>query len=86
MKDEDIVRIVGSTIRHFRNEKKLSMVQTCESAGVSYPALQRWETGERCPDFLIIVKLCATLEISLKEFSAHIDEEIKKLESEKPEN
>ncbi len=58
----------GEHIRGLRAEKKLSLVELAEKAGVSVSYLSEIERGRKVPSLKMVDKLCEALNISSREF------------------
>ena len=53
----------GKAIREARKSRGLTLVELARQVGVSYPAVQQWETGKTEPSTENLLKICQLLDI-----------------------
>lgn len=56
---------IGATIRKARQERGMTLKQVAEAIGVSYPAVQQWETGKTSPSTDNLLRLQSILNADL---------------------
>ena len=52
---------ISGFLRHYREEKEVSLKELQDKSGVSVSALSRWERGERVPDVIRLEKVLKAL-------------------------
>lgn len=60
-------KTVGEYISRKRKEKNMTQAQLAEALNVSNKTISKWENGNSMPDYGVVLELCKTLDISLKE-------------------
>jgi transcriptional regulator with XRE-family HTH domain len=63
---------VGATLKRLRAERQLRQYMLADLAGMAKPTLCRYETGDRCPSLLSLVKLLAALGVSWQHFGREL--------------
>lgn len=58
---------IGTRIRRFREDRKLTQIQLAEKLGVSNSRVSNWEQGINRPDADIIADICIALNVSPSE-------------------
>lgn len=61
-------RIFANTIRHFREEAKLSQEEAAEMAGITQSQVSRLEGGSSWPNPMTVRRLCKAFGISTWDF------------------
>lgn len=62
-----ILRILGTKLRSYREAKGLSQEEVSFGAGIHRTYLSQIELGDRNPSFLVLVRICNTLNINISE-------------------
>ncbi|WP_251615670.1 helix-turn-helix transcriptional regulator [Pumilibacter muris] len=57
--------LFNSRLRELRKEKALTQTQLAQILNVSQATVAKWETGDREPDLIMILRLCEVLETSV---------------------
>ena len=65
-------------LQRLRKVNGLSQEQLAEKLNVSRQAISKWERGDGLPDFMVMLKLCELLEITLNDL---ISDKVKKHQS-----
>ncbi len=73
---------IGTTIKLYRKDKKLTQGELAELIGVTTQAVSKWETGAGLPDVSLIVPLARVLEISTDKLLENTDASFEKEASE----
>jgi transcriptional regulator with XRE-family HTH domain len=79
----DIDRVIGIRIRRFRRFYKVTQVRAAEAIGVSYPQMQKYETGINRVTLTALIRLSRAFGIPPQEFLAYICTDI---ETDQPPN
>lgn len=74
MDDEskEILQRLGQKLRSYREVKRLSQEEVSFGAGIHRTYLSQIELGERNPSFLVLVRICNTLDVVLEELIADV--------------
>lgn len=59
--------ITGTTIKHLREDRKMTQAELAEKVGVSDKAVSKWETAKGLPDISLIQPLAKALGVSVIE-------------------
>lgn len=57
--------LFNSRLRELRKEKALTQTQLAQILNVSQATVAKWETGDREPDLIMILRLCEVFETSV---------------------
>jgi transcriptional regulator with XRE-family HTH domain len=57
--------LFNSRLRELRKEKALTQTQLAQILNVSQATVAKWETGDREPDLIMILRLCEGFETSV---------------------
>ena len=57
--------LFNSRLRELRKEKALTQTQLAQILNVSQATVAKWETGDRDPDLIMILRLCEVFETSV---------------------
>lgn len=68
MYDNIFNSIISKRIKFLRNERKLTLEQLAYQSEISKGGLSEIERGMKAPSTLTLLKLCCTLNISMKDF------------------
>lgn len=72
----DLKYEIGSRIRKYREERKLSQKQFAELMGISNSRVSNWEQGINRPDADILADICRVLDVSPSALlDVHLSEE-----------
>lgn len=64
----DIDRVIGIRIRRFRRFYKVTQVSAAEAIGVSYPQMQKYETGVNRVTLAALIRLSRAFGVPPQEF------------------
>ena len=68
----EIDRVIGIRIRRFRRFYKVSQVRAAEAIGVSYPQMQKYETGINRITLAALIRLSRAFGVPPQEFLSNI--------------
>ncbi len=68
MKDRELERHFGKTVRSRRREKNITQEQLAETVGISTTYLRNVERGNHSITWKIWLNLCKVLQIDIKDF------------------
>lgn len=58
---------IGKSLKDIRESEKLTQSKLAEKTGISQQSISRWESGQRFPNILDLVKLAEFYKISIDE-------------------
>lgn len=64
---------IGTIIRKYRLEKKLTQEEVARRLGVTAPAVNKWEKGNSMPDIMLLSPIARLLDITLDTLLSHAD-------------
>jgi len=64
----DIKRILGENIKALRKRDKLTKEQLAEKSNIDYKFFQKIETGKRNITVNTLIRICNSLNVTLKDF------------------
>lgn len=67
VRNENIIKVLGTRVRELRKNKKISMEKLAELSGIDYRQLSYIELGQTDPSLSTLYVLCTGLDISLSE-------------------
>lgn len=70
-KEKAILQRLGTKLRSYREAKKLSQEEVSFGAGIHRTYLSQIELGERNPSFMVLVRICNTLDVVLEDVIAY---------------
>ncbi|GGE11999.1 DNA-binding protein [Marinithermofilum abyssi] len=80
MNKEDLNRLIGSTLKRIRSERKMSLDNAAALTGVSKPMLAQIEKGESNPTVSTLWKIAAGLGVPFSTFLEKRHPEVKKVD------
>lgn len=67
MSDKKKLQLLGNRIRELRKERSLSQETLAELADIHVNHLRRIELGQANPTYLVLLRICAALDVELPE-------------------
>lgn len=63
--------LIGKRIEYFREKRGFTRQELAQELNVTLRTIYRWESGERLPDVVTLVKLCQVLAVDLNELTKY---------------
>lgn len=64
---------IGKALKQIRKNENLSQRKLSQETGISQQSISRWESGQRLPNILDLIKLANYYKISIDELIGKID-------------
>lgn len=64
---------IGKSLKQARENENLSQRKLAQQTGINQQSISRWESGQRLPNILDLIKLANYYKISIDELIGRID-------------
>ena len=64
---------IGKSLKQARENENLSQRKLAQETGINQQSISRWESGQRLPNILDLIKLANYYKISIDELIGRID-------------
>ncbi len=64
---------IGKSLKQARENENLSQRRLAQETGINQQSISRWESGQRLPNILDLIKLANYYKISIDELIGRID-------------
>ena len=64
---------IGKSLKQARENENLSQRKLAQDTGINQQSISRWESGQRLPNILDLIKLANYYKISIDELIGRID-------------
>ena len=74
--DIDLYHVIGTNIKHYREQANLTQVQLADKLGVNKNFISKIETCDRRLDLIELRQICQVLGLSFVDFVAEVERDI----------